>query len=357
MSLSERRQGERTWLTGLAAAIAAALFFGVSAPAAKVLLAKAEPLVLGAVLYIGAGLGMSVLRLALPTAAREAPLRRADLPLVLGVTLAGAIVAPVLLLIGLQRVSAVTGSLVLNLEGPLTVGLAVLFFGEELSASAAVGALLVVAGAAALGFAPGAAMSGDVRGGLAVAGACLAWAIDNNLTQRLSLRDPLAIVQAKGLVGGSLALALAVAIGSKVPPAHTVAWGLLLGSLSYGASVVLAVYAMRLIGVARQAALFATAPFVGVVVSVAALGEPCGRRELVAMILMAVGLWFFLRERHGHLHGHEPMAHDHRHVHDEHHRHSHGAKDPPGEPHAHEHTHAVLAHDHPHVPDLHHRHH
>ena len=342
---------------GVVAAAVSAVLFGVSAPAAKALLSNAEPLVLGAVLYLGAGLAMIAIRPVLPTEAREAPLRKSDVPVLLAMTLAGAIVAPVLLLVGLQRVSAVTGSLVLNLEGPLTVGLAVVFFGEQLSVSAAIGALFVMAGAAILGFAPGATMQGDVWGGFAVAGACLGWAIDNNLTQRLSLRDPLAIVQVKGLVGGILALALAVAVGSAVPPARTIAWGLLLGSLSYGASVVLAVHAMRLIGVARQAALFATAPFVGVVVSVAILGEAFGLRELVAMILMVAGLGLFLRERHSHRHVHEPITHDHRHVRDEHHQHAHGAVDPPGEPHAHEHTHPVREHDHPHVPDLHHRHH
>jgi drug/metabolite transporter (DMT)-like permease len=210
-------------------------------------------------------------------------------------------------------------------------------------------------GAAALSFAPG-TMQGDVWGVLAIAGACFGWAIDNNLTQRLSLRDPLAIVQAKGLVGGSLALVLAVMLGGVVPPTRTVAWGLLLGSFSYGVSIVLAVHAMRRIGVARQAALFSTAPFIGVLVSVTVLGESFGRRELVAMALMAVGLGLFLRERHGHLHVHEPMTHDHRHVHDEHHQHAHRRADPPAEPHAHEHTHEALAHDHPHLPDLHHRH-
>jgi len=344
-------------LRGVAAATAAALLFGVSAPAAKLLLSNAEPLILGALLYLGAGLGLSALRFARPGQLREAPLRRSDFPLLLGVTAAGAIVAPVLLLVGLQRVSAVTGSLALNLEGPLTVVLAVLFFGEHLGASAAVGTLLVMLGAAALTFIPGATLHGDVWGVLAIAGACFGWAFDNNLTQRLSLRDPLAIVQLKGLLGGTIALGVALAIGNEVPPVRIVNWGLLLGFVSYGLSVVLAVYAMRLIGVAREAAFFATAPFIGALVSVAVLGERFGLRDLVAMLLMLVGLGMLLRERHSHLHAHQSIQHDHRHVHDEHHQHTHLPADPPGEPHAHEHEHAALEHEHPHVPDVHHRHH
>jgi len=341
--------------SGVVAALTAAVLFGVAAPAAKVLAAHADPLVLAGVLYLGAGIAMTVLRAFRPMA-REAPLRRADLPLLAAVILSGAVAAPVLLLIGLRRVSAVTGSLALNLEGPLTVALAVTLFGEQLGLRAAAGALLVLAGVVALGVAPGPA-EGGVAGVLAIAGACLGWALDNNLTQGLALRDPIALVQAKGLGGGVVALAVGTLAGSAFPPARVVAQGLLVGALSYGVSVACAVHAMRAIGVARQAALFATAPFVGVVAGVVALGESIGARELGVGLVMIAGLWLVLGERHAHRHVHEPMTHDHRHVHDEHHRHAHGPDDPPGEPHAHRHVHEALVHDHPHVPDLHHRHH
>jgi drug/metabolite transporter (DMT)-like permease len=313
----------------MAAALGAALLFGLSTPAAKLLVPNAEPLMLGSVLYLGAGLGLSLLRVVGRKQSREAPLRGADLPLLLGITAAGAVAAPVLLLVGLRRVSAVTASLALNLEGPLTVVLAVLFLGEHLSARTALGTFLIMLGAAILGFTPGAALGGDALGVLCIAGACLGWALDNNLTSRLSVRDPVAIVQAKGLIGGAISLWLTVLVGNEVPPLGTLAGGLLLGLVSYGASVVLAVYAMRLIGVAREAAFFATAPFIGALVSIAVLGEHFGPRELGATLVMLVGIGLLVREQHAHLHVHEPLEHDHRHVHDEHHgdhgRHSHRA--------------------------------
>ena len=171
-------------------------------------------------------------------------------------------------------------------------------------------------------------------GVLAVSGACLGWAIDNNLTQRLSVRDPLAIAQVKGLLGGGVALALAVLFGRSAPPAGVVGLGVLVGFVSYGLSVALAVYAMREIGVAREAALFATAPFLGVGVSVVLLHEPFGLRELAATALMLTGLALLATERHSHHHVHEPMRHDHRHVHDAHHAMRHAPSDPAGEPHA-----------------------
>lgn len=312
---------------------------------------------LGAVLYLGAGLSLSLLGVARRKQGREAPLRRADVPWLVGITAAGAVVAPVLLLVGLRRVSAVTGSLALNLEGPFTVILAVLFFGEHLSARTTVGTFLIILGAAILSFTPGAALGGDAVGVLCITGACLGWALDNNLTSRLSLRDPVAIVKTKGLVGGVVSLGLAFLVGNEVPPVGTVAAGLLLGVVGYGAGVVLAVHAMRLIGVAREATFFATAPFIGALVSVAVLGEHFGPRELGATLVILVGVGLLVREQHAHLHVHEPLEHDHRHRHDEHHQHAFLEGHPAGEPHAHRHRHAALEHDHPHLPDLHHRHH
>lgn len=341
----------------MAAALGAALLFGLSTPAAKILVPSAEPLMLGAVLYLGAGLSLSLLGVARRKQGREAPLRRADVPSLVGITAAGAVVAPVLLLVGLRRVSAVTGSLALNLEGPFTVILAVLFFGEHLSARTTVGTFLIILGAAILSVTPGAALGGDAVGVLCITGACLGWALDNNLTSRLSLRDPVAIVKTKGLVGGVVSLGLAFLVGNEVPPVGTVAAGLLLGVVSYGASVVLAVHAMRLIGVAREATFFATAPFIGALVSVAVLGEHFGPRELGATLVILVGVGLLVREQHAHLHVHEPLEHDHRHRHDEHHQHAFLEGHPAGEPHAHRHRHAALEHDHPHLPDLHHRHH
>jgi drug/metabolite transporter (DMT)-like permease len=342
---------------GTAAALGAAALFGVSAPAAKVLLTRVEPLLLGALLYLGAGLGLTVLRATAGGRRGEAALRRDDVPLLLAMTAAGGVVAPLLLLVGLRRMTAVGGSLLLNLEGPCTVLLAVAVFGEHLGARAAIGAATMMLGAATLGLTRSAVHAGDGAGVLAIAAACVAWAIDNNLTQRLSLRDPLAVAQAKGLLGGGVALVLALIVGFEPPAVGVVGSAAAVGFVSYGLSLACAVYAMRAIGAAREAALFTTAPFMGALASVVLLHEPLGARELIAALLMVIGLGLLAGARHSHRHAHEALRHDHRHVHDVHHRHAHTTADPPGEPHAHEHVHAALEHEHPHVSDEHHRHH
>ncbi|MBK6531087.1 MAG: EamA family transporter [Deltaproteobacteria bacterium] len=339
---------------GAAMGLLAAALFGVSAPISKRLLGDVSPQVLAGLLYLGAGLALTLYR-ALRPATTEAPLVKADLPKLAAVVAAGGVAGPVLMLFGLQRTSAVTSSLLLNLEAPFTIALAVLVFREHLGRYAAGAMALILAGAAILRLQPGAHRA-DTPGVLLLAGACAAWALDNNLTQRLSLRDPFALVRVKTLAAGSFNLALGLLIAGRMPSPRVTMAALALGSVSYGASVVLDAYALRLVGAAREAAYFATAPFLGALAAIFLTNERPGWSDGLAMAVMAAGVALLLRERHGHGHAHEALDHAHAHVHDEHHQHAHGPDDPSGEPHAHTHHHAPLAHDHAHTPDAHHRH-
>jgi drug/metabolite transporter (DMT)-like permease len=234
--------------------------------------------------------------------------------------------------------------------------LAVVVFGDFIAWREAAATTLIVFGAFALSYTPDVAIAARLLGILAVIAACLCWAIDNNLTQRLSLRDPVAVVRTKTWIAGSCSLALALLLGQQLPRASIVVESLLLGLMSYGMSLVLAVHAMRLLGAAREAAFFATAPFVGALAAVPLLGERLGLGQLLAMALMALGVGFLIRERHDHEHSHEVLEHEHAHIHDAHHEHTHSTSHPPGEPHAHAHVHAVMTHHHPHASDAHHRH-
>jgi drug/metabolite transporter (DMT)-like permease len=264
----------------------------------------------------------------------------------------------VLLLIGIARLSALSSALLLNLEGPLTMLLAVALFGEHLGRRAALSATLIVAGAVAL-TAPDLSLHrplGDGWGAMAIVGACLLWALDNNLTQRLSVRDPVQIVRYKALAAGAANLAIAWILHASAPRAQVAVGALAIGVMSYGASIVLDVYALRLLGAAREAAYFATAPFLGALGAVLLVGDRLRAPDVVGGGLMALGVLLLLSERHAHRHAHEALEHDHLHEHDEHHRHAHLEGQDPSGPHAHPHRHEPLEHSHPHVPDLHHRH-
>lgn len=341
---------------GVLLALTAAALFGASTPLSKVLLDQLDPLTLAGLLYLSAGLGLAALyaarRLLRPWRA-EANLSRADAPWLVGMVVSGGIVAPVLLLVGLRATPATTASLLLNLEALTTMLIAWLVTREFVDRRLLTGAVAILSGAVVLGWQGAGTFS---WGAVAIAGACVAWGVDNNLTRKLSHADPVQITMIKGLVAGSVNVALAAGMGASLPAPSALAGGAAVGFFGYGVSLVLFVLALRYLGTARTSAYFSTAPFIGAALSVALLGDALTIQMAVAGLLMGLGVYLHITERHLHEHRHDPLTHEHAHVHDEHHQHPHGPHDPAGEPHVHIHAHAPLRHAHRHFPDLHHRH-
>jgi drug/metabolite transporter (DMT)-like permease len=340
---------------GVPLALGSAVLFGASAPCAKLLLGAVSPQLLAGLLYLGAALGLIVLRgarAALGVSAPDAPLRRHDAPWLAAVVFFGGLAGPLLLMLGLARTSAASGSLLLNLEGLATMLIAWVVFRENVDRRLMVGAFAILAGAALLSW------SGEgVRldaGAAFIAAACLAWGIDNNLTRKLSSADPVATATIKGLAAGGVNVLLALLLGASWPPLAVLAGSAVVGFLGIGVSLVLFMLALRHLGAARTGAYFSLAPFIGAVIAVALLGEPASARLVAAGLLMGIGLWLHLAERHEHEHVHEALEHEHVHIHDEHHQHEHDG--PVTEPHSHRHRHKMLRHSHPHYPDLHHKH-
>jgi drug/metabolite transporter (DMT)-like permease len=342
---------------GILLALSSAVLFGASTPFAKLLLGSVDPWLMAGLLYLGAGVGLSAVHLArgilqLPTV--DAPLRRSDVPWLASVILSGGVLGPLLLMLGLLRTEASAASLLLNLEGLATMGIAWVVFRENVDRRLLLGAFAILAGAALLSWQGRASFQWS---GLLIAGACLCWGIDNNLTRKLSSADPVQIAMFKGLVAGAVNLALALWWrGAMLPSVGTLAAAGVVGFLGYGVSLALFVLGLRDLGAARTGAYFSLAPFVGAVLAIIMLGEPLSVQLVVAGGLMGFGLWMHLAEQHEHQHAHEAMEHEHRHRHDAHHQHEHVLSDPSGEPHTHWHRHAPLVHRHPHYPDLHHRH-
>jgi drug/metabolite transporter (DMT)-like permease len=276
------------------------------------------------------------------------------MPWLAAVVLSGGILGPLMLMAGLAVTSASSASLLLNLEGLFTLGIAWVVFRENVDVRVGIGATAILLGALVLSWQDG--MGGFGLGALAIAAACLCWAIDNNLTRKLSSADPLQIAMIKGLVAGVVNVALAASLSEAVPAASLLTAAAVVGFFGYGISLTCFVLALRHLGSARTAAYFSMAPFIGALLSIVLFHEPMTFQLIAAVTLMGVGLYLHLVERHEHEHSHEELAHEHAHVHDEHHQHSHAPNDPTGEPHVHAHRHAPMVHAHAHYPDIHHRH-
>jgi drug/metabolite transporter (DMT)-like permease len=343
--------------TGIYCALGGALLFGASTPIAKLLIGELPPLLLAGLLYAGSGLGLGawlVLRHLRSGSAAVSAFPRADLPWLAGAVAAGGVIAPVLLMLGLAATPASSASLLLNLEGVFTALLAWFAFRENFDRRILLGMLLIVAGGVLLAWQPGSfAFSWPA---LAIAGACACWALDNNLTRKVSGGDAVLIAATKGVVAGAVNLSLAAALGMGGGRAALYFAAGAVGFAGYGVSLALFVVALRNLGTARTAAYFSTAPFLGAALSFALLGESQPPLFWIAAVAMALGVALHIAERHAHQHAHEALAHEHAHVHDEHHRHEHGAEWNGSEPHTHAHTHEPLTHSHVHFPDIHHRH-
>lgn len=344
---------------GAALALVAAALFGASTPLTKLLIGGMPPQWLAGLLYLGSGVGLAIwIGLRKSVFRRvpvEADLQRADWPWLAGAIFCGGVVAPVLLVVGLAGTKASAASLLLNLEGVFTALLAWFVFHENFDWRIFAGMVAIVAGSALLSWKS--SVVGGVRWSmLCIAGACLAWALDNNLTRKVSGADPVQTTMIKGLVAGSINAAIAWLLTQQVPSFAITAAAGTVGLFSYGISLTLFVLALRHLGTARTGAYFSTAPFVGAVLSFLLLTETPGWTFWIAAALMVVGVWLHLSERHEHPHAHPLARHAHLHIHDGHHQHTHAPSDPAGEPHSHIHGHESLVHVHPHVPDIHHQH-
>lgn len=339
---------------GAGLALGSALLFGASTPLAKGLVGEIHPVFLAGLLYLGSGAGLGLFRARRRGEAR--PLARREVPWLAGAVLFGGVLGPVLLMAGLRSTPAAAASLLLNLEGVFTALLAWFVFHENFDARIAAGMGLIVAGGMILAWQPGGSFRVSA-GALAVIAACLCWAADNNLTQKVASADAMTVAATKGSVAGLVNVGIAMALGAAAPPrVSLVLAALLVGFVGYGLSLALFVVALRDLGTARTGAYFSVAPFLGVAVSLAFLREPLEARLIVAALLMIAGVWLHLTERHEHAHRHEALAHAHPHAHDAHHQHEHAPGVDPREPHTHPHVHEPLTHSHPHYPDIHHRH-
>ncbi len=334
----------------------AAALFGASTPFAKLLAGEVSPVLLAGLLYLGSGVGLMLVRAIRDRGWTPSGLVRAEWPWLLGAILFGGVLGPIALLFGLTTTSGSTASLLLNLEAVLTALVAWLVFRENAGRRVVAGMLAIVAGGVVLAWPEGGESATGWVGPLAIALACLCWAIDNNLTRKVSGSDALFVAGSKGMVAGAVNSAFALALGATMPGTAIVVATMTVGLLGYGISLVMFVLALRGLGTARTGAYFSTAPFIGTVVALVLLDESTDPAFWLAASLMALGVWLHLTERHEHRHVHAPLQHRHPHVHDDHHQHPHPFEWDGTEPHDHWHEHLAVVHKHPHFPDIHHRH-
>jgi drug/metabolite transporter (DMT)-like permease len=338
--------------------IISASFFGISAPLAKLLLKDISPIALAGLLYLGAFAGLSLYSLLFQIkrtkAQKLAPLEKKDVPWLAGAIISGGIIAPISLMTGLTLITGFSASLLLNLEGVATVLIAVLIFRENSGKRLWLALVTMTIAGVFLSWDPNTGKF-NIIGSLLIVLATVCWGIDNNLTRKISDKDPIQISLIKGLIAGTISLSLALILGNKVRLDISVFYALLLGAFSYGLSLVFFVNALRGLGASRVGAFYGFGPFIGALLSIVIFRDMTIWVIVPAFILMAVGVWLLTNENHIHAHLHQSVIHTHSHGHDDmHHAHEHSEVIEGN--HTHEHAHDEISHVHEHFPDTHHRH-
>jgi drug/metabolite transporter (DMT)-like permease len=355
-NLHIQKKDQAMSLTAIFIAVLAAVLYSISTPVSKLLLRELPPTMMAAMLYLGAGIGMLVVRFVkglVVKEQKEAKLTKRELPYVLAMIILD-IGAPILLMLGLSSSEPANVSLLNNFEIVATSFIALLLFKEAIGRRMWIAIALISLSSIVLSLEGTKSLTFSI-GSIFVLLACVCWGFENNCTRKLSLKDPLQIVIIKGIGSGTGALLIAIFTDRFFIHIPSVLSALLVGFVAYGLSIYFYIRAQRVLGAARTSAYYAAAPFIGVILSWIIFREGITGQFIIACAIMLIGSYVAVTEVHYHAHVHDSVTHEHKHIHsDGHHTHTHNPLFI-GE-HTHVHSHESMVHSHGHTPDTHHTH-
>jgi drug/metabolite transporter (DMT)-like permease len=281
-------------LVGYLSVLFAAVLFGSVFSVAKVPLATIDPLALTAIVYTISGLAL------IPFAKASFTFQtRGDYFYVLVVTIFGGVLAPVLLMYGLQQTAASSAAILTNGEIVFTILLSSIFFGEKPHGRIGLFAvILVVIGLVIATTEDLKALETIIQfnaGNIMILASMFMWAVDNNVSRRLtSVASPAKIAMVKSLAGGLVLVAITLALGkgSIITGIKFDMW-ILIGGMSiagFGGALLLFLEGIKRIGTVRTMSMFSLTPIFGIVIAALALGESITIFQGVATGLIIVGI-------------------------------------------------------------------
>ena len=339
-------------------AILAAALYAINIPISKLLLEQVAPTMMAAFLYMGAGIGLMILGLVqqvLGKADKQERLTKKELPYTIAMVVLD-IIAPILLMLGIERTNSANVSLLNNFEIVATSIIALVLFKEIVSSRLWMAITLVTVASVILSFEGSDALVFN-EGSMLVLGACICWGFENNCTKMISNKSSIEIVTIKGCFSGCGSFLLALILGEQIPKIGWILIALLLGFVAYGLSIHFYIMAQKDLGAAKTSAFYSIAPFLGVAFSMFLLGERPTIQFYVALFIMTVSTVLMIKDtielqhthEHEHIHTHEhrhgDIVHTHEHTHMHSHIHVHGED---AENHSHEHK-DLMEHNHMHV--------
>ena len=274
-------------------AILAAALYAISSPVSKILLKEISPTMMAALLYLGAGIGMSIVgfvRKKTGNAKKEMPLTKKELPFTIGMVLLD-IAAPIFLMLGLSMTTAANASLLNNFEIVATSLIALFIFNEKIHKRLWLAVVLITLSSIILSIEDASSFSFSF-GSLFVILACICWGFENNCTRMLSHKGPLKVVVIKGFGSGFGSLIIAFILNQQTNNIKYIVITLILGFVAYGLSIFFYVHAQRELGAAKTSAYYAIAPFIGVGLSFIIFREIPTVPFIIALLIMIIGTYY-----------------------------------------------------------------
>lgn len=274
-------------------AILAAALYAISSPVSKILLSKVSPTMMAALLYLGAGIGMSIIgfyRKKTGKIKEEMKITKKEMPYTVGMVFLD-ILAPIFLMIGLTMTTPANVSLLNNFEIVATSLIALFIFKEVISKRLWIAIILITIASIVLSIEDASSFSFSL-GSIFVLFASVCWGLENNCTRMLSVKDPLQVVVIKGFGSGFGSLLISFIMKETSTEVFYIIATLLLGFVAYGLSIYLYVYAQRELGAAKTSAYYAIAPFIGVVLSFIIFSDIPTTSFIAALLIMIVGTYF-----------------------------------------------------------------
>lgn len=226
------------------------------------------------------------------------PLRRADLPVVLGVTATSVVIYNLLFLYGVQLAPASHGALIVPGFIPVfTLVLAYELFGERVGVGRVLGASAAIAGLA-LVIGPGIfRRPEELVGDLMFLGGAVVWALYAILSRIATQRMHAAAITFLSAGLGSITFAILTLIlepggfgALGTASTRALAGVIYLGTFGTVFSFVLFALGVEMIGSARASAYAVLIPLFGVAATVAILDEPIEPIAFVGAVLVVTGL-------------------------------------------------------------------
>ncbi len=278
--------------------LTAGTLFGLCVPFSKALIGDIDPIMMAGLLYAGATLGTGTWFLLRRIAATPAPssgMNRSEKFYLAGSTLTGAILAPILLMVGLKWTAGSDASLLLNLEGVMTAVIAVAFFHDRGGRRLWLALAAMTVASTVLSYAPGGGFGGN--GAVLIVLSMLCWGVDNNFMQRISHLDPVKLSTIRSSIAATFSLTLALILYGGPDLTAAIVYAMIIGAVSYGLSNVLFFVGLKHLGSSRTGTFFSVGPYAAAMAAIPLLGEPVTVQLVVAGLLMAAGTLLLTREK------------------------------------------------------------